>query len=94
MCLSRNRRARLLIALFNAAKRARPSTALNGNRKRIAPLQNAVLAAQNDILCIVVLQIAVDIASLAPLEMIFEDLNRRTDSLLRCASDLLRGCIN
>jgi hypothetical protein len=67
---------------------------LNGNRKRIAPLQNAVLAAQNDILCIVVLQIAVDIASLAPLEMIFEDLNRCTDSLLRCASDRLRGCIN
>jgi hypothetical protein len=45
-------------------------------------------------LCIVVLQVAFDITSLAPFEMIFEDLNRCTHALLGCASDRLPGCIN
>ena len=46
----------------------------------VAAFQNAVFAEQNDILSIVVLQVAFDIASLAAFEVIVQHFNRRTRS--------------
>jgi len=57
-------------------------------------VQNAVFADQNDVFCIVVLQVALDITSLAPFEMIFEDLNRCTHASLEMRKRSSAGCIN
>ena len=47
---------------------------------RVATFENAVFAQQDDVVSIVVLQVAFDVAALAAFKMVFKHFNRRTRS--------------